>query len=90
MNHQLVESYIKDQMRKLYGKEVFCENGIVYIGSLMEVVFRADSIVLSGYKSHNALWLNYPINEKDLKVLVCIITCGASFEKLCNIYEEVI
>lgn len=90
MNHKLVESYVKDQIRKLYGKEVFCENGILYIGSLMEVVFRHDSIVLSGYKTHNAFWLNYPVNEKALKLFVCIITCQASQEQLYDIYQEVI
>lgn len=90
MNKKLVESYIKDQMRKLYGKEVFCENGIVYIASLMEVVFEHDSIVLSGYKTHNAFWLNYPQNEKKLTLLVTMITLYVSFEKLFDLYKEVI
>ena len=90
MNHKLVESYVKDQLRKQFGKRVFCENGIVYISSLMEVVFKHNYIVISGYKTRNALCLEYPEHEEALNLLPGIIAAQLIVEEVTLLYKEVI
>ena len=94
MNHKLVESYIKDQLRKLCGKEVFCENGIVYIGAYIELDFEEDAMYLFGYKTQNVLILNYPAKdgytENVLESIISIIAAQVVLEGAYAIYQEVI
>lgn len=83
MNHKLVESYIKDRLRKQFGREATFENGIAYIGTCVEVDFDEDVIYICGYKTHTVLVLNYPEksdNDTAIRLLFRIIMAVYSEE----------
>ena len=91
MNKKLVESYIKDRLRKQFGKKVTCENGIVYISTLVEVYFGETEIYIIGYKTHNVLVLNYPQKadyDTEIRLLFCIIMAQYNVESLYYGYSE--
>lgn len=94
MNYKLVESYIKDQLRKIYGKQVFCENGIAYIGSAVEINFAKDNIIVTGYKTGTDLFLHYPdkggYTENVLEAIISVITAHEQLESTYDFYKEVI
>ena len=90
MNHKLVESYIKDRLRKQFGKEVTSENGIVYISTCVEVDFEENTIYVYGYKTQTVLVLNYPEktdNDVSLRLLFCIIMAQHNVEGLYYVYN---
>lgn len=91
MNHKLVESYIKDRLRKQFGKGVTCENGIVYISTCVEVDFEENAIYVYGYKTQTVLVLNYPEktdHDVALRLLFCIIMAQHNVEGLYYVYNE--
>lgn len=95
MNSKLVESYIKDQLRKQYRKNnVFCENGIIYIGSAVEVYFFENDIAVYGYKTLMQINLQYPQKdgylEETLEQLVSVIIAFVNLETAFSLYKEVI
>ena len=95
MNHKLVESYIKDNLRKHYRrKKFFCENGIIYIGSAVEVYFYEDEIAVFGYKTLMQINLQYPKKdgylEETLEQIISVIIAFANLEAAYSIYKEVI
>lgn len=94
MNHKLVESYIKDRLRKLYGKQVFCENGIIYIGAVVEVYFFDDNIAVFGYKTLMTINLQYPSKdgyaENVLESIISVIDAIYTLESAYDFYKEVI
>lgn len=95
MNHKLVESYIKDRLRKRYrGKHVYCEYGIAYVGSYAEIDFFDDYICLSGYKTLTMLNLDYPKKDdymvNTLETIVSVIVAFANLEAVYDLYKEAI
>ena len=94
MNHKLVESYVKDRLRKLYGRNAFCENGIIYMGAAVEVYFYENEIAVFGYKTLMQINLQYPKKdgymEETLEQLVSVIIAFANLEAAYDIYKEVI
>ena len=95
MNHKLAESYIKDKLRKIWkDREVFCENGIAYIGAYIELDFEEDAMYLYGYKTQNVLILNYPAKdgytENVLESIISIIAAQVVLEGAYAVYKEVI
>lgn len=91
MNHKLVESYIKDSLRKQFGREATFENGIAYIGTCVEVDFDEDAIYIFGYKTHKVLVLNYPEksdNDIAIRLLFCIIMTEYNLEGYFSVYSE--
>ena len=94
MNHKLVESYIKDHMRKAYKQtKIFSENGILYISTLLEVCFQ-NRIVIYGYKTGQTLYLDYPkkngYEEETLDYIVLVINAQVMLEAVYDNYKEVI
>ena len=95
MNHKLAESYIKDKLRKIWkNREVFSENGIVYIGTYVELDFEEDAMYLYGYKTQNLLILDYPAKdgytENVLESIISVIAAQVVLEGSYDIYKEVI
>lgn len=95
MNHKLAESYIKDRLRKYYGgKNIFCENGIAYIGAEVEINFYECCIRVFGYRTFASLTMEYPgkdgYDENTLETLVSVIIAFANLEAVYGIYKEVI
>ena len=94
MNHKLVESYVKDCLKKHYrGNHVFCENGIIYINADVEVYFFEDNIALFGYRTLTTINLNYPpkVSYVDgVEYIVSVIIAFANLEESYKLYKEVI
>lgn len=95
MNHKLAESYIKDKLRKTWkNREVFCENGIVYIGAYIELDFEEDAMYLYGYKTQYVLILDYPAKdgytENVLESIISVIASLVNLEGAYAMYQEVI
>ena len=91
MNKKLVESYIKDRLRKQFGRGVTCENGIAYISTLVEVDFGETEIHIYGYKTQEVIVLGYPRKDDDtasLRLLFCIIMAQHNVEGLYYVYNE--
>lgn len=99
MNHKLVECYIKDQLRKdkIMSKyedyNIFCENGIIYVGTLLEICFE-EIIRVHGYKTGEILILNYPEKngneEETLFYILIVIRAQIALEASFDLYQEVI
>lgn len=93
MNHKLVESYVKDRLRKLYGRNVFSENGIAYIGAEIEIDFL-DKIYVFGYKTSTSVELAYPSKdgyaENVLESIISVIDAIYTLESAYDFYKEVI
>lgn len=98
MNHLVVESYIKDCLRKdsIMSKyedyKIFCENGIVYVGTLIEICFQ-EIIRVQGYKTGEILILHYPeknCNEETLFYILLVIRAQIALEASFDLYKEVI
>nr|DAO65378.1 MAG TPA: hypothetical protein [Caudoviricetes sp.] len=95
MNHKLVESYIKDQLRKFFGSnKVFCEYSMAYIGTYAEITFGPERIYLYGYKSNTELLLKYPTKddqlENKLETIISVILALYNLEASYDLYKEVI
>ena len=91
MNKKLVESYIKDSLRKQFGKEVTFENCIAYISTYVEVYFEENAIYIFGYKTQAALILNYPGKDDydiSIRILFCLIMAQYNVEVLFSGYNE--
>ena len=99
MNHKLVESYIKDQLRKdeIMSKykdyNIFCENGILYVGTILEICFQ-EIIRVQGYKTGDILILDYPEKngneEETLFYILLVIRAQIALEASFDLYKEVI
>lgn len=94
MNHKLVESYIKDHIRKAFKQtKTFSENGILYVSTLLEVCFQ-DRITIYGYKTGQTLCLDYPekngYEEETLNYIVLVIRAQVMLEGVYESYKEVI
>lgn len=95
MNYKLVESYVKDQLRKQYGsRRVFGENGICYIDTLAEINFGCDIMHIYGYKTRTGIYLCYPskdgYEEKILESIISVITALIQLQSSYVLYREVI
>lgn len=96
MNKKLAESYIKDKLRKIWKNrgEIFIENGIVYIGTYIELDFEENAMYLYGYKTQNVLILDYPAKdgytENVLESIISVIAAQVVLEGAYDIYQEVI
>ena len=95
MNHKLAESYIKDRLRKHYGRNrVFSENAIAYIGADVEINFYERCLSIYGYRTFNTLTLDYPEKdgylEETIETIVSVIIALDSLESSYKRYKEVI